>query len=133
VFLLRASRFGRANPLGVALTGYELWGRLTPAQQQAVRSAARRGVMEARKSAARARKRTSGPRPTSGRPEHGGDQKAGKFVLKKGPTGKFHFNLLASNGKVIATSESYESKAAALKGIESVKKHAPDAITDDQT
>ena len=29
---------------------------------------------------------------------------AGKFVLKKGSTGKFHFNLVASNGQVIATS-----------------------------
>lgn len=58
---------------------------------------------------------------------------AGKFVLKKGSTGKFHFNLVASNGQVIATSESYESKSAALNGIESVKKNAPGAATDDQT
>jgi uncharacterized protein YegP (UPF0339 family) len=58
---------------------------------------------------------------------------AGKFVLKKGGSGKFHFNLVASNGQVIATSEAYESKAAALNGIESVKKHAPGAETDDQT
>lgn len=58
---------------------------------------------------------------------------AGKFVLKKGSTGKFHFNLVASNGQVIATSESYESKSAALNGIESVQKNAPDAKIDDQT
>jgi len=58
---------------------------------------------------------------------------AGKFVLKKGTSGKFHFNLLASNGQVIATSESYESKAAALNGIESVKTNAPNASVDDQT
>jgi uncharacterized protein len=58
---------------------------------------------------------------------------AAKFVLKKGSTGKFHFNLLATNGQVIATSESYESKAAALNGIESVKKNAPAAQVDDQT
>ena len=58
---------------------------------------------------------------------------AGKFVLKKGSTGKFHFNLVASNGQVIATSETYESKAAALNGIESVQKNAPDAKVDDQT
>ena len=58
---------------------------------------------------------------------------AGKFVLKKGSTGKFHFNLLASNGQVIATSEAYERKASALNGIESVKKNAPDAEVDDQT
>ncbi len=58
---------------------------------------------------------------------------AGKFVLKQSNNGKFHFNLVASNGQVIATSQMYESKRAALKGIESVKKNAPDAATDDQT
>lgn len=58
---------------------------------------------------------------------------AGKFVLKKGNSGKFHFNLVAGNGQVIATSETYESKASALNGIESVKKNAPDAEVDDQT
>ena len=58
---------------------------------------------------------------------------AGKFVLKKGSTGKFHFNLLASNGQVIATSEAYERKQSALAGIESVKKNAPDAEIEDQT
>ena len=58
---------------------------------------------------------------------------AAKFVLKKGSTGKFHFNLLATNGQVIATSEAYESKAAALNGIESVKKNAPVAEVEDQT
>ena len=58
---------------------------------------------------------------------------AGKFVLKKGRTGKFRFNLHSSNGKVVATSEAYETKRAALAGIESVKKHAGDAKLDDQT
>ena len=58
---------------------------------------------------------------------------AGKFVLKKGSTGKFHFNLVASNGQVIATSETYESKSAALNGIESVQKNAPDAKIEDET
>ena len=58
---------------------------------------------------------------------------AGKFVLKKGSTGKFHFNLQAANGQIIATSEAYNSKEAALNGIESVKKNAPDARVDDET
>ena len=58
---------------------------------------------------------------------------AAKFVLKKGSTGKFHFNLIATNGQVIATSEAYESKAAAINGIESVKKNAPVAEVEDQT
>jgi len=58
---------------------------------------------------------------------------ASKFVLKKGSTGKFHFNLVATNGQVIATSEAYESKAAALNGIDSVRVNAPAAELDDQT
>ena len=58
---------------------------------------------------------------------------AGKFVLKKGSTGKYHFNLVASNGQVIATSEAYERKESALNGIDSVKRNAPDAEVDDQT
>jgi uncharacterized protein len=58
---------------------------------------------------------------------------AAKFVVKKGSTGKFRFNLLAANGQVIATSESYESKASAINGIESVKRSAPTAEIDDQT
>jgi uncharacterized protein YegP (UPF0339 family) len=58
---------------------------------------------------------------------------AGKFVLKKGSSGKYHFNLVASNGQVIATSEAYERKESALHGIESVKSNAPGAEIDDQT
>ncbi len=58
---------------------------------------------------------------------------AGKFVLKKGASGKYHFNLLAGNGQVIATSEAYERKQSALNGIESVKENAPGAAVDDQT
>jgi uncharacterized protein YegP (UPF0339 family) len=58
---------------------------------------------------------------------------AAKFVLKRGTTGKFRFNLLATNGQVIATSESYESKAAALSGIKSVQANAAGAGIDDQT
>jgi uncharacterized protein YegP (UPF0339 family) len=58
---------------------------------------------------------------------------AGKFVLKKAGNGKFHFNLLATNGQIIASSEMYESKRAAQAGIESVKKNAPEASVDDQT
>ena len=49
---------------------------------------------------------------------------AGKFVLKAGKNGKFHFNLKASNGQVILTSESYDSRKSAENGIESIKKNS---------
>src|SRR5579859_2375147 len=57
---------------------------------------------------------------------------AGKFVLKRSTNGKFHFNLQAGNGEIIATSELYESKASALNGIDSVRRHAADAVLDDR-
>ncbi|MEP7213782.1 MAG: YegP family protein [Acidobacteriota bacterium] len=49
---------------------------------------------------------------------------AGKFVVKTGKSGKVHFNLKASNGQIVLTSEKYETRASAIKGIESVKKNA---------
>lgn len=49
---------------------------------------------------------------------------AGKFELKKSKSDQFMFNLKASNGQVILTSELYKAKAGALNGIESVKKNA---------
>jgi uncharacterized protein YegP (UPF0339 family) len=49
---------------------------------------------------------------------------AGKFELKKSAGGKFMFSLKAANGRVILTSETYSSKAAAQGGIDSVKKSA---------
>lgn len=58
---------------------------------------------------------------------------AGKFELKVGKSGKYHFNLKAGNGQVIATSEMYESKSSALNGIKSVRKNAAGASFDDQT
>jgi uncharacterized protein len=40
---------------------------------------------------------------------------------------------VATNGEVIATSETYQSKASALNGIESVQRNAAGADIDDQT
>jgi uncharacterized protein YegP (UPF0339 family) len=58
---------------------------------------------------------------------------AGKFELYKGTAGKHRFRLKASNRQIIASGEAYESRSSALKGIESVRKNAPDAELDDQT
>ena len=58
---------------------------------------------------------------------------SGKFVLKKGQSGKFHFNLVAGNGEVIATSQQYASKESAMHGIKSVQTNAPDAKVVDET
>ena len=57
----------------------------------------------------------------------------GKFVMKITASGAFRFDLLASNGQVIATSENYQTKASCINGIESVKKNAVIAKIEDQT
>ena len=47
----------------------------------------------------------------------------GKFVITLRKNGEFQFNLKASNGQIILTSEGYSTKSACLNGIESVKKN----------
>jgi len=56
-----------------------------------------------------------------------------RFETKEGKSGKLHFNLKATNGQIIGTSEVYESAAACKNGIASVQKNAPDAAIEDQT
>lgn len=56
----------------------------------------------------------------------------GKFVVRKTNTG-VKFDLKATNGQVIATSEVYSSEDACKKGIASVQKNAPAAAVEDQT
>lgn len=51
---------------------------------------------------------------------------AGKFVINKAKNGQFYFNLVASNGEIILTSEMYKAKSSCTNGIESVKKNAGD-------
>lgn len=56
----------------------------------------------------------------------------GKFVIRKTNTG-IKFDLKATNGEVIATSEVYKSEASCKNGIASVQKNAPVAAVEDQT
>ncbi|OMQ10438.1 YegP family protein [[Flexibacter] sp. ATCC 35103] len=56
-----------------------------------------------------------------------------RYDRKESSNGKPYFNLKATNGQIIGSSEMYESTSARESGIESVKKNAPDATTDDQT
>jgi len=63
------------------------------------------------------------------------DQTAEGFATEKNPKfevytdkkGEFRFRLKATNGQIIATGEGYAAKAGCLKGIESIRKNAPDA------
>ena len=56
-----------------------------------------------------------------------------RFDKKQADSGKFRFNLKASNGQVIGTSQSYSSESGCDNGIKSVANSAPDAKIDDQT
>jgi uncharacterized protein YegP (UPF0339 family) len=56
-----------------------------------------------------------------------------KFVVKKTSNGQFRFNLVASNGQTVATSETYTRKASALETIASIQKNAAVATVDDET
>ena len=49
-----------------------------------------------------------------------------KFVIRNVASG-IKFDLKATNGQVVATSEGYKKLASCMKGIESVKKNAADA------
>ena len=56
----------------------------------------------------------------------------GKFVIRTVNTG-IKFDLKATNGQVIATSEVYTTEVACRNGIESVMKNAPIANVENQT
>ena len=56
-----------------------------------------------------------------------------RFVAKTTSTGKHRFTLMASNGQVIGTSQSYTTEASCKNGMKSVAKTAPGAALDDQT
>lgn len=60
------------------------------------------------------------------------DVKMGKFIIRETNTG-VKFDLKATNGEVIATSEVYKSEASCKNGIKSVAVNAPIASLEDQT
>jgi len=56
----------------------------------------------------------------------------GKFKIAQTKNGGFRFNLVAGNGQVIATSETYSTLDACKGGVESTRKNAG-AHVEDQT
>jgi uncharacterized protein YegP (UPF0339 family)/sporulation protein YlmC with PRC-barrel domain len=56
-----------------------------------------------------------------------------KFEINKDVAGEFRFNLVATNGEIIAVSQGYNTKDGALKGIESVRQNAAAAQLEDRT
>jgi uncharacterized protein YegP (UPF0339 family) len=58
---------------------------------------------------------------------------AAKLVIKKGISGKFHFNIDACTGQVIATSQTYASRDSARAGINSMRANASSVDVVDET
>lgn len=56
----------------------------------------------------------------------------GKFIVKQTNTG-YKFDLYATNGQIVASSQVYASEASCLAGVESVTKNAQIANMEDQT
>lgn len=56
-----------------------------------------------------------------------------KYDKKTSSNNKSYFNLKATNGQIIGTSEMYESDQARDNGIASVKSNAPGATIEDTT
>lgn len=52
---------------------------------------------------------------------------ADSFEMKMAKNGKFHFNIKATNGQIIGSSQMYAAESGAQNGIESVRKNAPGA------
>ncbi len=64
--------------------------------------------------------------------QKGDNMAIGKFVIKDTKTG-VKFDLKASNGEVILTSEVYKSEKSCRNGVASVAKNAAVAAIEDQT
>ena len=57
----------------------------------------------------------------------------GKYVITKTANEKYRFDLVAGNNEVILSSQVYQARKGALKGIRSVTKNAPKAPVFDST
>ena len=54
-------------------------------------------------------------------------QNEDSFEMKTAKNGKFHWNIKATNGQIIGSSQMYSSESGAKNGIDSVRKNAPGA------
>lgn len=86
-------------------------------------AACRKGIESVRRNAPAA--------PVENLTEEGGKSPANpKFQLYRDKSGAYRFRLTARNGKIIAVSEGYGTRAGCLGGIESARRNAVDAETE---
>ncbi|MDO4276178.1 MAG: YegP family protein [Eubacteriales bacterium] len=55
-----------------------------------------------------------------------------KFEVYTDKAGETRFHLKARNGEIIAVSQAYKEKSGALKGIDSVRNNAPEALVEEE-
>lgn len=56
-----------------------------------------------------------------------------KFVIKKSSNEQYYFFIKASNGQILCTSETYTTKQSAKDTIDTIKRNASTATTEDDT
>jgi len=56
-----------------------------------------------------------------------------KFEIRNASGGQYYWRIVASNGQVLATSETYVSKSGCQNAIDTVKANAASAPVYDQT
>lgn len=56
-----------------------------------------------------------------------------RYDLRKSSDGQYYFNLVASNGEPVATSERYTTKSNAERGIDAVRRAASTTKVEDNT
>jgi uncharacterized protein YegP (UPF0339 family) len=54
-----------------------------------------------------------------------------QFEIRRASGGQYYWRILAANGQVLATSETYYNKADALSAVESVRRGAGAAAVSD--
>ena len=57
---------------------------------------------------------------------------ANRFEIRQTKNGSFRFNLMATNGQIIATSETYSSLDSCKNGVESVRKNSDSPIVEEE-
>ena len=58
--------------------------------------------------------------------------KKAKFKIRKTSGGQYYFNFVGLNSIIVATSEMYNRRASAVKGIKAIVKSAKSAVIVDE-
>lgn len=54
-----------------------------------------------------------------------------RFEIYKDARNEWRFRMIAGNGEIVATSEGYSTKAAAVNGIDSIRNNASEALIEE--